>query len=169
MDEAKKREIAAFRYGLISGVINRLTPLETGEVTAYFKEVSEKTIQIPESNRKSVSIRTLERYKALYEKHGLDGLLPKGMSKRGTRVVEQSVLETAANLRKDRPERSVEQIIFTLEKDNIVESGKLSASTLSRYLRSNGLSRKQLVKSKNNSDTYKRFEAAAPKYVAIRF
>lgn len=162
MNQDQKQEIAAFRYGLISKVVNRLTPLEAGEITAFFKDVSKQTLNIPYSTRKSISVRSLERYKSLYEAHGLDGLMPSDMPKRGVTSAPREIFELAAELRKERPERSVEQIIFTLEQEGNIKKDELSRSTLSRYLRSQDLSRKQLLKTGNSGDSYKRFETSHP-------
>lgn len=160
MDDKLRREIAAWRYQMIAGVVNRAVPLELGEVSAYFREMSEKEWAIPGSSKTRVSVRSLERYKHLYERGGFDALLPAIPPKRGPQVPSEA-LEAAKALRLERPERSVEQIIFTLEQTGAVEKGVLYPSTLSRWFRSQNLTR-QKIKSEDKPYGFRRFEADAP-------
>ena len=116
MDEKQRLEIASFRYQLIAGVVNRATALEPGEIAAFFREMASRIWQVPPDFKpKTISIRTLERYKQQYERGGLEALKPGVISKRGTKAIPVHVLEAAEKLRKERPDRSVEQIVFTLE------------------------------------------------------
>ena len=162
MNHSQKQEVAAFKYSLISKVINRLTPISPGEIKTVFDAITKQTHEIPYSSRRSVSIRSLERYKMLYEKSGFEGLLPKDPPKLGVRSVDQVVLDEAVKMRVEVPDRSVEQIIFSLETNNIVPKGQLAKSTLSRYFKQNNLHRKQVLKNGNSTDIFKRFEALIP-------
>ena len=157
-----KADIATFRYQLIAGVVNRATPLKPGEISAYFMEMAQKEWTTPDGLTKKVSIRTLERYKQYYEHGGFDALMPEVVPKRGTRAVEQDILEAARKLREERPERSVEQIIFILEGNKLVEKGKLTPSTLARYFRRESLTRQQIASERNQDYGFRRFEADAP-------
>ena len=69
------------------------------------------------------------------------------------------MLQEAVRLRKQRPERSVEQLIFLLEEGGVVPPGSLAASTLSRHLRKAGVSRKDLLTAETTKG-FRRFEAA---------
>jgi transposase InsO family protein len=159
MDENKRMEVAAFRYQLIAGVVNRATPLSPGEIGAYFRKIA-SMVWNPDGNPTRVSIRTLERYKHLYEKGGLDALKPAGMPARGCRLSSE-ILFAAETLRKELPSRSVEQIIFLLEQQNPVWKDQIPPSTLARHFRNKDLTRRQLVKG-NSEDRYRRFETDAP-------
>ena len=160
MDEKTRTEIAAFRYQLITGVVNRATVLIPGEISSYFREQAEQYWEVPpDFKRHQFSIRTLERYKQQYEQGGLEALKPRVTPKRGTTSVGARVLLEAEKLRRERPDRSVEQIIFILEQCKVVEPGKLSQSTLSRHFRRKGLNRQQLLSERNKDYGYKRFEA----------
>ena len=160
MDNDLRTEIAAFRYQLIAQVVNRCAPIKPGEISAYFLETSERSWQIPGSHKTSVSIRSLERYKHLYEKGGFEALMPAIPKKRDS-LVPRDALAKAKALRLELPERSVEQIIFTLEQSGIVEKGVLSPSTLSRWFRRENLLR-QKVKTPNQNDRFRRFEVETP-------
>ena len=162
MNNNQKQEVAAFRYGLIAKVINRITPMDPGEVAAVFRDVASRNYDIPYSSRKTVSVRSLERYKMLYEQLGYNGLIPKDPPKRGVRSVSKEALDQAVMMRLEIPNRSVEQIIFALETKGIVPKGDLCKSTLSRYFKANSLERKKVLKDGNSSEVYKRFEASIP-------
>ncbi len=104
--------LAAFRYGLIASVVSRQTPFLPGEIKTLLEEIASNHYTIPESTRTRVSIRSLERYVSDYRKHGWDGLKPRERAPRHPSM-PRSVLEMAVELRKSRPERSVEQISNT--------------------------------------------------------
>jgi len=66
------------------------------------------------------------------------------------------MLQKAIDLRKERPERSVEQIIFLLEESGYAAKGTLAYSTLARQLRKAGATRKELL---TKPAGHRRFEA----------
>ena len=47
MTEEERNAIAGERYRMIAGVINRATPMEPGEISAWFREMSEKRWSFP--------------------------------------------------------------------------------------------------------------------------
>ncbi|WP_207545175.1 helix-turn-helix domain-containing protein [Desulfoscipio geothermicus] len=55
-------------------------------------------------------MRTLERYLSLYRKGGWDALKPQPRKSKGNFKIPAAVLQKAIELRRQRPERSVEQI-----------------------------------------------------------
>jgi len=145
MDERTRQEIANFRYGLIAAIVSR-PDLAPGEQMQLLREIASRGYKIPGSDKTRISIRTLERFLALYRKGGLEALMPIprkdiGLSQR----IPEEVLAKAVALRKERPERSVEQIIRILEWASEVEPGILRPSTLSRHLNRLGLSRKEVL------------------------
>jgi putative transposase len=154
-------QIAAFRYSLISGIVNRKTPLLPGEITEYFKEIASRDYIIPGSSRVKVSVRSLERYKHLYEKFGYDGLYP---SKRDISTISRSsqkLLKMAEALKREKPERSIEQILYIMENNNLFSDERLSASAISRYFRKIEINGNKLLKENNSERILKRFEAQA--------
>ena len=149
-------QVAAFRYGLIAPIVCRQTPLLPGELKAYLEETASQIYEIPGSARNKVSTRTMERYLSLYRKGGYDALKPQAKSSKGRTTIPAPVLQQAIELRRERPERSVEQIIFMLEENGIVDRGSLANSTLARQLRLAGASRNEMLV---KTEGYRRFEA----------
>ena len=159
MDPSLSEQIAAFRYSLIAPIVSRQTPMAPGELKAYLERTASQTYHIPGSTKTKVGMRTLERYLSQYRKGEWDGIKPKGRTKKKNLRIPPAVLQEAIRLRRQRPERSVEQIIFILEESGAVGPGKIAASTLARHLKKAGASRKDLLKDGTGSHGHRRFEA----------
>jgi transposase InsO family protein len=159
MDSSLSEQTAAFRYSLIAPIVSRQTPLTPGELKAYLERTASQTYHIPGSAKTKVSVRTLERYLSQYRKGEWEGLKPKGRSRKTNFRIPPAALQEAIRLRRQRPERSVEQIIFILEEGSAVGPGEIAASTLARHLKKAGVSRKDLLKDDTGSKGYRRFEA----------
>jgi transposase InsO family protein len=158
MESSNPEQMAAFRYSLIAPIVSRQTPMAPGEVKAYLAQAAAQTYHIPGSMKTRVSIRTLERYLHQYRRGEWEGLKPQSRKHKNNVRIPPAVLQRAIALRRLRPERSVEQIIFILEEDGTVEKQTLAASTLARHFKKAGVSRKDLVVAPTNQG-FRRFEA----------
>jgi putative transposase len=158
MDRVLQEQIAAFRYSLIAPIVSRQTPMVTGELKAYLERTAAQNYHIPGSAKTRVSVRSLERYLSLYRKGEWDALKPQGRQNKGNTRILPAILQEAIRLRKDRPERSVEQILFILMEGGTIEPGSVAASTLARHFKQAGVSRKELLQ-ENLNKGYRRFEA----------
>jgi putative transposase len=154
-----REQTAIFRYGLIAPIVSRQTPLATGELKPYLEEVSQRDYTIPGSQRTQISVRCLERWLAAYRRGGWEALYPKKRNDQGTRRLSEEVITQAIALRKEQPQRSVEQIIFLLEESGRVEKGTMAQSTLARHLRKAGVSQKELLGPLSSNGKYRRFQA----------
>lgn len=115
MDERQREQIAAFRYSLIAPIVSKQAPLAHGELTAYLQKMAEGTYTLPGTSRQHVSVRSLERYLSLYRQGGWDALKPLPRKDKGRAFLSEAVVEKAIALRKERPDRSVAQILYLLE------------------------------------------------------
>lgn len=93
--------------------------------------------------------RTLYRYEKAFRERGFEGLKPvertgANKAKNGSIPNFSELVQEAIQLRKEVPERSVEQIIFILESEGRVAPGVLKRSTLQRHLQNAGFSSCQL-------------------------
>ena len=158
MDPTTNEQIAAFRYSLIAPIVSRQTPLAPGELQQYLSRTAEQIYHIPGSRKQTVSTRTLERYLEDYRKAGWDGLKPRERKDSGRNKLAPAILQKAMILRRERPERSVEQLIFLLEESGEAPRGSLAPSTLARHLRKAGLRREELQED-TGKDSFRRFEA----------
>lgn len=156
MNEKQRQEIANFRYGLIAPLVTR--QLQPGEQAQQLKEIASHTYDIPYSQARKISLRTLERYLQDYRRGNWEALMPSVRAdKLHSRDIPPDVLEKAIALKRENPRRSVRQIIAILELSEFVPLDTVKESTLSRQFRQQGLTRKVLEGSER--DTFRRFEA----------
>ncbi len=143
MDERKRNEIAAFRFGIIAPVVQR--KLHPGERYALLRDIAQKSYTIPYSEKTTISIRSLERYLQAYESGGFEALKPQKRDKKGSlKNLEPKILKQALDFRKELPSRSVDTIIRLLELEGHVAPGIIKARTLSRYFQEQGWGKKDL-------------------------
>lgn len=156
VEEKQRQDVANFRYGLIASAVTR--KLNPGEQAVLLREIAGHTYDIPHSQAKTVSLRTLERYLKDYREGGWEALLPcVRADKLQCKQIAPDVLEKAIALKRENPTRSVRQIMAILELARFVEPGALKESTLSKQLRRRGMTRKALEKGMSGS--FRRFEA----------
>lgn len=108
-----------------------------------------------------ISVRSLYRYEKAYLEGQFAGLKPADRKKHRSQRLPDNydfLLSQAIHLKKEVPERSVEQLIFILESDGLVAPGVLKRSTLDRHLLKAGYGQKQMqmYKDARNSSS-KRF------------
>jgi transposase len=129
----KKDEILMERFQLIS-------PLLCREIDG--PEYLRTRAQI--ADRSGLSEKTISRYVAEYQKHGVDGLRPKNVGRPGSRAISEQILSEAIMLRRENPMRSVSKIIRTLEIENKVETGSIKRSTMQDQLAKSGFSKEEI-------------------------
>ena len=99
------------------------------------------------SDENGISIRSLYRYEKSFSEGQFSALKPVDREKhRSQRLPENFdvLLEQAIQLRKEVPERSVNQIIFILEAEGLAEPGVLKRPTLERHMYRAGYGREHM-------------------------
>lgn len=117
---------ALVRYILIAPLLDET--LDPAKRSSLRREIAEKS---------QISERSLYRYAAAYHEKGFAGLKPVACERSLSKKLPENyleIVEQAIQLKKEVPKRSVEQIIFILEQENLAEPGVLRRSTLARYL-----------------------------------
>lgn len=141
-------ETALKRHEMISPLL--LPGLDESEKRRIRREILE---------REGISERTLRRYVAAYRENNYVGLLKKTRQDTGkTKAISQEVLDRAAELRQELPERSVRRIIRILEGEGTVKKGDISRSTLSRHLLNMGFGATELKNTKITGNAVRRFQ-----------
>lgn len=103
--------------------------------------------KIADSN--NLSVRTLYRYEAAFNKDGFSGLLPEERIYTDRNDLPENfgeLIQEAIQLRREVPTRSVSQIIMILEMEDKVAVGVLKRSTVERHLFQSGFGKKQMKK-----------------------
>src|SRR5436309_1203703 len=154
MEDSKSEKIALFRYGLIATLV--LEKLSRGELMRRARELASLHYDIPFSSRTSVSVDTLLIWARRYRKGGLEALGPKARKDQGhSRVITPQLAQLIERLKRENPHRSGTTLLRELALSSEDGIAPLSESSLYRFLRKQGLTKRQLL----TKSGYKKFEA----------
>src|SRR5881296_4681526 len=155
MDDPKSEKVALFRYGLIATLV--LERLSRGELMRRAREQAALHYDIPFSARTTISVGTLLKWARRYRKSGLDALGPARRKDRGkSRVISPQLAQLIERLMRENPHRTGTTLLreLALSSDDPT-TAPLSAATLYRFLKEQGLTQKQLLA----PPAHKKFEA----------
>ncbi len=142
MEEEKKREVATFRFGVISDFVVS-HQRERGERERLLREKANRPWVIPYSRRTRISVSTLLSWIRRYERSGrkLESLYPLGRGDIGqSRVLDEEVAQMLVRLRGELPRVSVRALIEELRARKVVDSwARVSPTTVYRFLKGQGL------------------------------
>ena len=143
MEEDKEFERALFKFSLISSLLH---PESEEDRKRTVQSITERELDIPYSQKKRITAKTLENYLSRYESEGFAGLMRQTRSdKSKLKSVSDELLWRIIELKKEEPRRSARQIIKLISG---CEGGRLKERTVSRILKNNGLTRKDLLPKK---------------------
>ena len=126
-------EIAHFRFALIAPVIQDLYSEQSA--AAYFRRVAEKPIVMPNGSSFSYSHKTLAKWANFYKNGGMDALLPKQRSDKGsTRVLNDVAIEEIFRLKEKYPRLNATQIHQMLIRNAYI-SASVSVAAVQRFIR----------------------------------
>jgi putative transposase len=136
MDETLREQIALFRHGVISELVNR--PLALREKEKLLAAIAAKTWTLPGSPRTQIGRTTVRDWIELYQRHGLDGLKPRPRADTGRpRAIPEPVQELLLALRAERPSAPLDSLIRAVELSGKVEPTlRLSRSSVHRFFAS---------------------------------
>lgn len=123
---------ALFRYRLIAPLLD--PDLKRGDKNQLFSAIASKVHLLPNGKERQFSRETIRGWYKRYRKLGFEaGLKNKARGDRGkSRAVPEAIIQKACNLKIEIPQRTLRSIINILEKEKLVEPGKLAKSTLHR-------------------------------------
>jgi len=135
--------VALFRAEIVGALSHR--ELERGDLQAALRELSRQKFRPPRLHGhgpRHFSVPTLERWYYAYREGGLEALRPQPRSDRG-RALELTPAQRLLllSIREEHPRASVPLILRTLVADGRLGEGVVSASTVRRLYRENGLDR----------------------------
>ena len=129
--------IAQFKFGLIAPVIQDLFP-DSSRV-AFYKRITEKPIEFPDGNVRKLSYKTLEKWVSLYQKYGIDALMPAERSDKGsTRVLPDTAIEEIFRLKREFPRLNATQIHEQLVRNGFITRA-VSVCAVQRFIKRNDL------------------------------
>lgn len=133
MDETKRRAIALFRVSVLGPLVG--ARLEHGDVVAYCREAAERAWEWPNGDVVRLSARTIEDWYQQYKSGGFAALFPKPRSDGKTsRSIPEELGALVLRLKQEKPRRSIKRIIRILERAKKVDRGRLTKSSVHRWL-----------------------------------
>jgi putative transposase len=156
MPDDKAEKIALFRYGLIAPLV--LETLPRGELTRRAQQIASRLYDIPHSTRRQVSVDTLLDWTLHYRRNGLSALMPKPREDRGQmRAIPDATAALIERLKRESPHRTGMALLNHLSLTG--DPSAISPSTLYRFLRSRGLTERQLLEAKAAANGHKKYQA----------
>jgi putative transposase len=140
--------LALFRLSVLGPLASR-DQFERGEVKKIIKELADKTYHIPGSKRTHISYQAIEKWYYAWLKGGIDALAPKERSDKNQSQFSEEVKQALLSIKKDNPARSINTVIYLIEKQGVVQKDTLARSTVHRFLKNHQLSKRTLADSEN--------------------
>ena len=138
MDEDRITKKALFRYQIISAFLAADPP--RGSRYKLLEQLAAKQWVLEDGRTLIVQPETIRHWIRLYRTGGFEALKDVPRKDTGVRSIPGGLVEEACRLKKEVPERSIEQIITIMERMGKAPEGLLARSTLHRALRARGLS-----------------------------
>lgn len=135
-DEAKN-QIALFRYGLISSLVNNT--YEEVSMEDYYRKVASKSYTL---NGKEIKVRasTIKKWYINYKKFGYSGLIPKTRTDLNTsRKLTLDAQQKIIDYKKEFPHISGTLIYQKLIEEGYINQAIVSKSTVLKFIRDNYL------------------------------
>jgi len=131
------RELAYFRFALIAPVIQGTFP--DASIAAYCRRVTQNPILRPDGVTFQYSPGTLAKWVNLYKFGGMDELMPRARSDKGTvRRLSDECVNEIYKIKEKFPKLDAVQIHIRLVKDGFIPA-TVSPRTIQRYIKNNNL------------------------------
>lgn len=134
---------ALFRLTVLGPLASR-GEIKRGEVKRIIRQLAAESYNIPDSNRTHLSEETIARWHSLWRRGGIDALNPKVRVDKGSSQLLDIVKNKIISLKKDKPERSINQLIDMVEREGLISKGILARATVHRFLQQQQLSKRLL-------------------------
>lgn len=151
-------EVALFRVQVLGPVLNR--ELQRGELLAELRVLATRRFRPPGSaSTRTFSVPTLLRWHRRYRKDGLAGLRPVSRRTGDAQALTETERALLLQIRHEHPAVPANVILDTLLLDGRIERGRISAQTLRRFYRGQGLPRLTKAKANRPRGERRRWEA----------
>lgn len=140
-DEDPSLAWALVRYRLIAEAAGA----PRGARTALLQLAATREAAWPDGRAVRVTVRTLQRWLARFQRGGFAALLRRPRKDKGrVRAITDAAIERVITLRREEPARSTPTLIDIVERAGEIAPGGLRRSTLDRHLDRRGASRRML-------------------------
>ena len=154
MEDARRREIALFRYGLIREAADpELTPAQRGRLV---RALAAREHRGPDGEWTTVGRSTLDRWIVAYRAGGFDALVP--ATRRRQPVCDVQLLDLAVRLKRENPARTAAHVVELIVTDLAGQDRQVpSERTVQRHFARLGLN---VRPDGTPAEAFGRFEAA---------
>ena len=129
--------MAQFKFALIAPVIQELYP--DASRTAYYKRVTKDPLKKPDGTTFRYNAKTLEKWVSQYNLGGMDALMPKERSDKGsTRALTDEAISEIHRLLDKYPRLNATQIHSSLIRDSFIPA-TVSVAAVQRFVKKNDL------------------------------
>lgn len=132
---------ALFRL-MVLGPLTSRTDIQRGEIKSIASELASKSYNIPDSKRTYISKESILRWYYEWKRGGIEALQPLSRDDKGKTQLPPDVQEAVIQLKQDNPSRSITTIINMIERQGLVSRGRLSRSSVHRFLQHHRLSKR---------------------------
>lgn len=151
--ELKRKNICDFRHSVVAELGNPY--LSRGQLTRLIKEKSNREYEIPYSKRTTLTGGCIRRWLGLYRKYGKQGLNPQIREDRGkSRTIEETEQNAIIALLESRPDLTAVAAVRKLREQGTIDE-EIPSSSLSRFIKSQGLTSKERQKSHEKEKSLK--------------
>ncbi len=146
MTEEQKKQVAAFRFGVIHDLVNRMD-MGRGEPERLLREKCSRKWNIPFSAKTHIGRTTILRWMQRYKSSGarIESLYPSERRDQGkSRVLDEETVLSLVNLRREFPRLRLAGLIEKMYERNLAGAGvKLYPSTVYRILCRHGVMKRE--------------------------
>lgn len=129
--------VAQFRLALIAPAIHGLYP--DASRNAYYQRVTEKPLTLPDGSIFQYSPKTLSKWASLYQNGGIDALMPRERSDKGsTRALPDTAIEEIYRLKEAFPRLNATQIHRHLVEEAFIPAS-VSVCAVQRFVKKHDL------------------------------
>lgn len=129
--------IAQFRLALIAPVLHDLYPDVSRN--AYYRRVTQDPLTLPDGSVVQYSYKTLSKWVSLYQNGGIEALMPRERSDKGsTRALTDTAIEEIFRLKREFPRLNATQIHRHLVEGSFLPS-TVSVCAVQRFIKRNDL------------------------------
>lgn len=129
--------VAQFRLALIAPAIHGLFP--DASRNAYYQRVTEKLLTLPDGSVFQYIPKTLSKWASLYQNGGIDALMPRERSDKGsTRVLPDTAIEEIYRLKEAFPRLNATQIHRHLVEGSFIPAS-VSVCAVQRFVKKHDL------------------------------
>ncbi|NIR61790.1 MAG: transposase [Gammaproteobacteria bacterium] len=152
--------VALFRAQVLGPVLCRELR-DHGELACALRELAKEPVRPPGADvSRTYAPSTLERWYYAYQQHGAAGLRPQHLARGQAQALTSEQRELLRAIRRERPTVSAALILRTLVLEGRLPESAISAATLRRFYRAEGLDRQSLAA--QDRQPRRRWQADAP-------